>query len=78
MEEKHTLKVQLGETVDTLWNAFEDALSGYKQQTAEKKEMFEGNRVKDEKDAEEIAQNLRKIQRLQVNKFVMVVWYEVS
>ncbi|EDV20189.1 Coiled-coil domain-containing protein 65 [Trichoplax sp. H2] len=64
LEEKHALRIQLEGTVEDLWKQFEEARTNYTQATADRKTAFENLKAKDEKSAEEIEQQMRKLQRL--------------
>ncbi|XP_067932597.1 dynein regulatory complex subunit 2-like [Watersipora subatra] len=64
MEEKHALRVNLEMTVEELWNQFQQALKNYTETTEERRKAFEDLKAKDEKSANEIEVQMRKLQYL--------------
>ncbi|XP_064620664.1 dynein regulatory complex subunit 2-like [Lineus longissimus] len=64
LEEKHALRVQLESAVENLWQQFQAALKNYNETTEERKNAFESLKSKDEKSAEEIETQMRKLQRI--------------
>ena len=66
MEEKHALRVNLEMTVEELWNQFQQALKNYTETTEERRKAFEDLKAKDEKSANEIEVQMRKLQYLSV------------
>ncbi|XP_074641564.1 dynein regulatory complex subunit 2-like [Tubulanus polymorphus] len=64
LEEKHALRVQLETAVEDLWQAFQAALKNYNETTEERKNAFEALKARDEKSAEEIETQMRKLQRI--------------
>lgn len=64
LEDKHALRVSLEMKVDELWQQFRQALQSYNETTEERKTAFEALKVKDEKSAMEIEQQMRKLQRI--------------
>jgi DNA repair exonuclease SbcCD ATPase subunit len=65
IEEKHALRVQLENQTEELWKQIQDALKQYKDSTEERKLTFERLKQQDELGAREIAQQMRKLQRIQ-------------
>lgn len=65
LEDKHALRIQLEGQVEDLWNQFQAALKNYNETTEERKIAFETLKTKDEKSAEEIEMQMRKLQRIQ-------------
>jgi len=65
LEEKHALRIQLEGQVEELWKQFQGALKNYNETTEERKVAFENLKIKDEKSAEEIARQMRKLHRIQ-------------
>merc|ERR1712076_118322 len=67
LEEKHALRVQLETTVEELWSQFQAALKNYQETTQDRKRTFEELKTKDEKSAQEIEMQMRKLQRISDN-----------
>ncbi|KND01614.1 uncharacterized protein SPPG_03412 [Spizellomyces punctatus DAOM BR117] len=65
LEEKHALRIQLEGTVEDLWRQFQAALNQYNTSTEERKKQFEDLKQKDQKNAKEIEQQMRKLVKLQ-------------
>ncbi|XP_056418228.1 dynein regulatory complex subunit 2 [Hyla sarda] len=65
LEEKHSLRVILEGTVEDLWKQFQQALKNYTNATEDRKIAFETLKAKDEKSAEEIAYQMKKLQKIQ-------------
>ncbi|CAJ0923160.1 unnamed protein product [Ranitomeya imitator] len=66
LEEKHSLRVILEGTVEDLWKQFQQALKNYTNATEDRKIAFETLKAKDEKSSEEIAYQMKKLQKIQV------------
>lgn len=67
MEEMHGLRHQLTEKFNFYWNAFEQARKNYQENNAERKAAFEELKEKDDKSAQEIDFQMRKLQRISEN-----------
>ncbi|CAH8541743.1 unnamed protein product [Schistosoma guineensis] len=67
LEEKHTLRINLENKVNTLWSEFKQASTQYTTTTNEKKTSFENLKAKDERSAAEIQLHLNKIQKINDN-----------
>ncbi|KAJ3261122.1 Dynein regulatory complex subunit 2 [Boothiomyces macroporosus] len=67
LEEKHALRIQLEGTVEDLWRQFQSALNQYNTSTDERKKQFEELKQKDQKNAKEIEQQMKKLVKLQEN-----------
>jgi hypothetical protein len=67
LEEKHALRIQLEATVDDLWRQFQVALNSYNASTDDKKKSFEELKAKDQKNAKEIEQQMKRLIKLQEN-----------
>ncbi|KAJ3323390.1 Dynein regulatory complex subunit 2 [Boothiomyces sp. JEL0866] len=67
LEEKHALRIQLEGTVEDLWRQFQAALNQYNTSTDERKKQFEELKQKDQKNAKEIEQQMKKLVKLQEN-----------
>ncbi|KAJ3017057.1 UNVERIFIED_CONTAM: Dynein regulatory complex subunit 2 [Siphonaria sp. JEL0065] len=65
LEEKHALRIQLEGTVEDLWRQFQAALNQYNSSTEERKRQFEDLKQKDQKNAKEIEQQMKKLIKLQ-------------
>ncbi|KAJ3300086.1 Dynein regulatory complex subunit 2, partial [Borealophlyctis nickersoniae] len=65
LEEKHALRIQLEGTVEELWRQFQAALNQYNTSTEERKKQFEELKQKDQKNAKEIEQQMKKLVKLQ-------------
>ncbi|KAJ3407891.1 hypothetical protein CcCBS67573_g04761 [Chytriomyces confervae] len=65
LEEKHALRIQLEGTVEDLWRQFQAALNQYNSSTEERKRQFEDLKQKDQKNAKEIEQQMKKLVKLQ-------------
>eukprot|EP00842_Homolaphlyctis_polyrhiza_P000154 jgi/Hompol1/1139/HPOL_001068-RA len=65
LEEKHALRIQLEGTVEDLWRQFQAALNQYNSSTEERKRLFEELKQKDQKNAKEIEQQMKKLVKLQ-------------
>ncbi|KAI9205758.1 coiled-coil domain-containing protein 65-like protein [Polychytrium aggregatum] len=65
LEEKHSLRIQLEGTVEDLWKQFQAALNQYNTGTEERKKQFEELKQKDQKNAKEIEQQMKKLVKLQ-------------
>ncbi|KAI8803969.1 hypothetical protein BJ742DRAFT_742477 [Cladochytrium replicatum] len=66
LEEKHALRIQLEGTVEDLWKHFQTALNQYNASTEERKRQFEELKLKDQKNAKEIEQQMKKLVKLQL------------
>ncbi|KAF7258190.1 hypothetical protein EG68_04767 [Paragonimus skrjabini miyazakii] len=64
LEDKHALRTVLESRVNHLWAEFKSALNQYNKTTDEKISFFENLKNKDEKSAEEIEMQMRKLQRI--------------
>ncbi|KAA3670500.1 uncharacterized protein DEA37_0007389, partial [Paragonimus westermani] len=62
LEDKHALRTVLEAKVNQLWAEFKSALNQYNKTTDEKISFFENLKNKDEKSAEEIDMQMRKLQ----------------
>lgn len=67
LEEKHALRIQLEGAVEDLWRQFQSALNAYNTSTDERKRAFEDLKTKDQKNAREIEQQMKKLVKLQEN-----------
>ncbi|KAE8626335.1 hypothetical protein XENTR_v10006589 [Xenopus tropicalis] len=65
LEEKHALRILLEGTVEDLWKQFQMALKNYTDSTEDRRIMFETLKAKDEKSAEEIQMQMKKLQKIQ-------------
>ncbi|KAJ3091619.1 Dynein regulatory complex subunit 2 [Quaeritorhiza haematococci] len=65
LEEKHALRIQLEGTVEDLWRQFQAALNQYNASTEERKKQFEELKAKDQKNAKEIEQQMKRLVKLQ-------------
>ncbi|XP_053313634.1 dynein regulatory complex subunit 2 [Spea bombifrons] len=65
LEEKHALRVLLEGTVEDLWKQFQLALKNYTDATEDRKIAFEALKAKDEKSAQEIEMQMKKLQNIQ-------------
>lgn len=72
MEEMHGLRHQLTEKFNFYWNAFEQARKNYQENNAERKAAFEELKEKDDKSAQEIDFQMRKLQRISVRIMMSV------
>lgn len=72
MEEMHGLRHQLTEKFNFYWNAFEQARKNYQENNAERKAAFEELKEKDDKSAQEIDFQMRKLQRISVRIMISV------
>lgn len=52
--------------MEDLWNQFTTALKNYQEATEERKKAYEELKARDEKSAEEIDMQMRKLQRITV------------
>ncbi|KAJ3353225.1 Dynein regulatory complex subunit 2 [Entophlyctis luteolus] len=66
LEEKHAIRIQLEGTVEDLWRQFQATLNQYNSSTEERKRQFEDLKQKDQKNAKEIEQQMKKLIKLQV------------
>ena len=64
------MRVALESVVEDLWNQFMTALKNYQEATEERKKAFEDLKAKDERSAQEIESQMRKLQRINVNILV--------
>ncbi|CAH8628720.1 unnamed protein product [Dicrocoelium dendriticum] len=64
LEDKHALRTALETKVNNLWAEFKTALNQYNRTTDEKVGFFETLKLKDEKSADEIEMQMRKLQRI--------------
>ncbi|KAI8911070.1 coiled-coil domain-containing protein 65-like protein [Gorgonomyces haynaldii] len=64
LEEKHALRIQLEGTVEDLWRQFQSALNGYNASTDDRKRQFEELKTKDQKNAREIEQQMKKLENI--------------
>lgn len=76
LEEKHALRIALEAVVEDLWNQFTVALKNYQESTEERKKAFEELKAKDERSAEEIDMQMRKLQRISDN--IAMVKYKMA
>ncbi|KAJ3183720.1 Dynein regulatory complex subunit 2 [Gaertneriomyces sp. JEL0708] len=65
LEEKHALRIQLEGTVEDLWRQFQAALNQYNASTEERKKQFEELKLKDQRNAKDIEQQMKKLLKLQ-------------
>ncbi|KAM5179461.1 dynein regulatory complex subunit 2 [Mantella aurantiaca] len=65
LEEKHSLRVILENTIEDLWKQVQQAQKNYMNATEDRKIAFENLKAKDEKSAEEIAYQMKKLQKIQ-------------
>ncbi|KAI9089819.1 hypothetical protein DFS34DRAFT_383151 [Phlyctochytrium arcticum] len=65
LEEKHALRIQLEGSVEDLWRQFQSALNQYNASTEERKKQFEDLKQKDQKNAKDIEQQMKKLVKLQ-------------
>ncbi|KAJ3195879.1 Dynein regulatory complex subunit 2 [Irineochytrium annulatum] len=65
LEEKHALRIQLEGTVEDLWRQFQAALNAYNSSTEERKKSFDELKMKDQKNAKDIEQQMKKLVKLQ-------------
>ncbi|XP_068121297.1 dynein regulatory complex subunit 2 [Hyperolius riggenbachi] len=65
LEEKHSLRVVLEATVEDLWKQVQHAQKNYLNATEDRKIAFEALKAKDDKSAEEIAYQMKKLQKIQ-------------
>ena len=64
VEEKHALRHTLQAAAEDRWKQFQHAMETYRQNTEERRKIFENLKKKDEESAEEIELQMRKIHRL--------------
>ncbi len=64
LEEKQQLRATLEAKVEDLWSQFNRVMKNYEETTEEKKRQFDELKSKDVKSAEDIDDNMRRIQRL--------------
>ena len=57
--------------VEDLWDQFQQALKNYQETTEERKKAFEDLKAKDEKSANEIESQMRKLQRITVSLWLL-------
>lgn len=57
--------------MEDLWRQFQAALNNYNSTTEERKKQFEELKQKDQKNAKEIEQQMKKLVKLQVGKLYM-------
>lgn len=57
----------LERTIEDLWKQVQQAQKNYLNATEDRKIAFESLKAKDEKSAEEIAYQMKKLQKIQVN-----------
>jgi hypothetical protein len=67
LEEKQQLRATLEAKVEDLWSQFNRVMKNYEETTEEKKRQFDELKSKDVKSAEDIDDNMRRIQRLSVS-----------
>ncbi|PIO28238.1 hypothetical protein AB205_0184720, partial [Aquarana catesbeiana] len=65
LEEKHTLRMVLENTIEDLWKQVQQAQKNYQNATEDHKIAFASLKAKDEKSAEEIAYQMKKLQKIQ-------------
>ncbi len=58
--------MQLEGAVEELWRQFQEALKQYNSTTEDRKKHFEDLKAKDMKSAQEIEQQMRKLQKIHV------------
>lgn len=61
--------------LDDLWKEFQKETQQYKESTEEKKLRFEALKKKDEESAKTIARQMKKLQKLQVQRHILKVSY---
>lgn len=66
LEEKHTLRMVLENTIEDLWKQVQQAQKNYQIATEDHKIAFAVLKAKDEKSAEEISYQMKKLQKIQV------------
>ena len=57
--------------MEDLWDQFQQALKNYQETTEERKKAFEDLKAKDEKSANEIESQMRKLQRITVSLWLL-------
>lgn len=67
LEEKHTLRINLENKVNSLWSEFKQTSNQYTTTTNEKKIFFENLKTKDQRSTAEIQLHLNKIQKINEN-----------
>lgn len=65
LEEKHALRIQLEGSVEDLWRQFQSALNSYNSSTDERKRSFIELKSKDQRNAKEIEQQMKRLSKLQ-------------
>nr|XP_046198294.1 dynein regulatory complex subunit 2 [Oncorhynchus gorbuscha]XP_046198295.1 dynein regulatory complex subunit 2 [Oncorhynchus gorbuscha]XP_046198296.1 dynein regulatory complex subunit 2 [Oncorhynchus gorbuscha]XP_046198298.1 dynein regulatory complex subunit 2 [Oncorhynchus gorbuscha]XP_046198299.1 dynein regulatory complex subunit 2 [Oncorhynchus gorbuscha] len=65
IEEKHALRIQLEGTVEGLWRQFQQALRSYNEATEDRHIAFESLRTRDQRSAQEIDTQMRRLQKMQ-------------
>ncbi|XP_067092646.1 dynein regulatory complex subunit 2 [Osmerus mordax] len=65
IEEKHALRIQLEGTVENLWCQFQQALRSYNEATEDRHIAFESLRTRDQRSAQEIDTQMRRLQKMQ-------------
>ncbi|XP_040197115.1 dynein regulatory complex subunit 2 [Rana temporaria] len=65
LEEKHTLRMVLENTIEDLWKQVQQAQKNYQSATEDHKIAFAVLKAKDEKSAEEISYQMKKLQKIQ-------------
>lgn len=68
LEDTHALSAQRKGVLDDLWKEFQKETQQYKESTEEKKLRFESLKKKDEESARTIARQMKKLQKLQVQR----------
>lgn len=67
------MRIQLESVVEDLWGQFTNALKNYQESTEERKKAYEDLKARDERSAEEIDMQMRKLQRISVSS----LYYQV-
>ncbi|KAM6981394.1 dynein regulatory complex subunit 2 [Aplochiton taeniatus] len=65
IEEKHALRIQLEGTVEGLWRQFQLSLRNYNEATEDRHIAFEALRTRDQRSAQEIDTQMRRLQKMQ-------------
>ena len=61
------MRIQLEGTVEKLWCQFQQALRSYNEATEDRHIAFESLRTRDQRSAQEIDTQMRRLQKMQVN-----------
>ncbi|MBN3316203.1 DRC2 protein, partial [Atractosteus spatula] len=65
IEEKHALRIQLEGAVEELWRQFQQALRNYNEATEDRRIAFEALRARDQRSAQEIDAQMKRLQKMQ-------------